>query len=202
MFIRVPKYYPALASRGFTLIELLIVISIMSILTSISVPSFLNYINFLRLRTFRNEVLADINYLISISQKHGGNCNVTFNQVRTSSLPKDRFLATLKCFRDSAQIKFNSQSSKFIQLETNNFYIYTNSTSLQIGNHGALVGPNDYLFVLGFHPSFLADSKPVCFTLGRYNSSIKVGTYSQNLSNQTSSYVSKLVTSLKPSYCT
>ena len=109
MFIRVPKNFPDLSNRGFTLVELMIVISIISILTSISVPSFRNYINYLRLRTFRNEVLADIKYLISLSQKYGGNCNVSFNQVRTSNQPNNRFAATLKCFRDSAQIQLTTR---------------------------------------------------------------------------------------------
>ena len=202
MYIRVPKNFPDLSNRGFTLVELMIVISIISILTSISVPSFRNYINYLRLRTFRNEVLADIKYLISLSQKYGGNCNVSFNQVHTSNQPNNRFAATLKCFRDSAQIQLNNSSSNFIQLDTNDFYIYSNSSSLQIGNHGALVGPSDYLFVLGFHSSYIADSKPVCFTLGRYNSSITFGTYTQNLSGSTGSHLTKIVTSLNPSYCT
>ena len=106
-----------LKSNGFTILELLVVISIISLLASISVPSFLNYINLLKLKSFRSDAISDINYLVSASQKYGGNCN-EFNQLSTSR-PSDRFGASLKCFQDSSQLQINDSSAKFISLESN-----------------------------------------------------------------------------------
>ena len=188
-------------SRGFTLLELLAVISVISILVSISVPSFLNYINFLRLRAFRNNVISDINYLISVSQKYGGNCTIQFNELRVSSRSTDRFAATLKCFQDSTQLLIDNSSSKYLHLPSNQMFFLTNTSSLQIGNHGAIVGPKDHLFVFDFHPSFGSSSTPICLMLKRYNTSFKTGTYSRNVANTAGSFISRIVPSVSPSYC-
>ena len=189
-------------TRAFTVLELLTVISIISLLVSISVPSFLNYIHYLRLRSFRTDAISDINYLVSASQKYGGNCNILFNELRSSTQANNRFAASLNCFQDSQQIQINNSASKFIPLKTNDIFILSNSPSLQIGNHGAIVGPKDYLFIVGYHPSFEAETPPICFTLTRYNSSIKFGKYTRNVSSLLGSFVSRVIPSLNPTYCT
>ena len=189
-------------SNAFTVLELLVVISLISLLASISVPSFLNYINLLKLKSFRSDAISDINYLVSASQKYGGNCNVQFNQLSTSTRPSDRFGASLKCFQDSSQLQINNSSARFIPLESNDIFILSNSASLQVGNHGAIVGSQDYLFVIGFQSSYGASSLPLCFTLARYNSSIKLGTYRGNVSSLAGSFLSRTIPSLNPLNCT
>ena len=188
-------------NRAFTILELLVVISIISLLASLSVPSLLNYIHFLRLRSFREDVISDINYLVSASQKYGGNCNVQLKQLRTNTRPDSRFAASLKCFQNSIQLQIDNSSSNFIPLDSNDMFLLANSPSIQVGNHGALVGPNDYLIIVGFRPSFGADTKPLCFTMTRYSSSVKLGTYNRNVSNLPGPYISKISPSLNPIFC-
>ena len=62
---------------------------------------------------------------------------------------------------------------------------------MQVGNHGAIVGSQDYLFVIGFQSSYGASTLPLCFTLARYNSSIKL-TASLSLDNKNYTLVNKL----------
>ena len=109
--------------RAFTILELLVVISIISLLASLSVPSLLSYIHFLRLRSFREDVISDINYLVSASQKYGGNCNVQLNQLRTNTRPNLRFAASLKCFQNSIQLQIDNSSSNFIPLDSNDMFL-------------------------------------------------------------------------------
>ena len=196
------RYFSSLLKhKGFTLLELLVVISIISLLASLSTPSILGYINFLRLRAMRASIISDIQYLVSASQKYGGNCNVNFLQLRTNTRPQSRFAASLKCFQDSAELQLNSSSSKNISLETNDIYFLTNTPSLQVGNHGAIVGSKDYLFIVGYRATSGLENVPLCFTLARYNSSVKLGTYSRSISNLAGPYVSKVIPTLSTRYC-
>ena len=162
--------------RAFTILELLVVISIISLLASLSVPSLLSYVHFLRLRSFREDVISDINYLVSASQKYGGNCNVQLNQLRTNTRPNLRFAASLKCFQNSIQLQIDNSSSNFIPLDSNDMFLLSNSPSIQVGNHGALVGlrlPNycwlSSFFWCGYKATLLYDDS--------YSSSVKLGTY-------------------------
>ena len=188
-------------AKAFTILELLFVIAIISILTSISVPSFSSYIDRLRLKTFRSETISDINYMVTASQKYGSNCNIKFNQLRTTTQMRDRFAASLNCYQNSQQLRLSGGSSKFIPLETNDIFILSNSPSLQVGNHGAIVGPQDYVFIIGYNPSFRSNISPLCFTLTRYNSSVKSGKYSRNISSLSGSYISRVIPSLNPVHC-
>ena len=176
-------------AQAFTILELLFVIAIISILTSISVPSFSSYIHLLRLKTFRAVAISDINYMVTASQKYGSNCNIQFNQLRTTSQMSDRFAASLNCYQDSQQLRISNASSKFIPLETDDIFILSNSPSLQIGNHGAIVGAQDYVYIIGYKPSFGAETSPLCITLTRYNSSIKFGKYSRNVSSLSGAFI-------------
>ena len=187
--------------RGLTLLELLAVISIISVLVSISVPSLYNYVQSIRLRTLRNEIINDIKYVVSASQKYGGNCSIQFNQFQASSQARDRFAANLKCVQNSAQLALNNASTKYIPLPGNDIFFLTNLSSLQVGNHGAIVGHDDHIFVIGFRQSMGTDINPVCFTLERYNSSVKIGTYPKNIARSTRQFLSKIIPSLNPSQC-
>ena len=109
--------------RAFTILELLVVISIISLLASLSVPSLLSYIHFLRLRSFREDVISDINYLVSASQKYGGKCNVQLNQLRTNTRTNLRFAASLKCFQNSIQLQIDNSSSNFFPLDSNDMFL-------------------------------------------------------------------------------
>ena len=193
------KSLSCLKSRAFTILELLVVITIISFLAAISVPSFQNYINFLRLKAMRNDIVNDINYLISASQKYGGNCNIQFNQLGASTQIGNRFAASLKCYQDSSQLPINVN---LIPVESNNIFILSNSPSLAVGNHGAIVGPQDYIFVIGFHSSYRSNYTPLCFTLARYNSSIKYGKFFGNTLSLQASQLIKVDQSLTPSNCT
>lgn len=52
---------PRSLCRGFTLVELMIVIAILSILITVGIPSFSNFLSDNRMSSFTNDLVADLN---------------------------------------------------------------------------------------------------------------------------------------------
>ena len=117
-------------SSGFTLVELIIVVGMMSTLSGLLLPSFLNWIRVEKVNSYTRELREYFRVVKLDARRWGSSCKININTISHNGVPKDRnyYGYKVEC----------SDGSKTI----NNIAPAINNSIFQVINKDFLITPN------------------------------------------------------------
>ncbi len=183
-------------TEGFTMPELLVVIVLIALLASFSVPSLSRWINNERKNTYINELRDFIPLLLRESRRWGGSCSVNINRyipsgVEASGL-KVNCIGIGKASRNN--IKNGPNISKFIFQEASSDFTVTPKGQIYTSNNSPIV------FIVGMRDG-TGRNQPKCIVFELPVGSSRTGLYTQASSFSRSRSGSSINPRLKTSSC-
>ena len=172
--------------------ETLVVMAIIGILASISVPSFLNWRRTQIMSEAVNEISGNLRSISDDARRWGASCSITLNQYINNGKP-----ITLNCVADGSQKSMEvcarqtgcniSQAGKKVKAYRTNaagfnlVAIVSNVGSMSITPRGQLASATDVLYVFTGTAELGGNPKRRCIVLKSITGEIKEGTYNGNI---------------------
>lgn len=173
---------------GFSMVETLVAISIIGILASISVPSFLNWRRTQIMSEAMNEISGELRSVYDDARRWGASCTVFLNRYIDNGKP-----IGFSCIADGSQksvevcgrqnscnIALAGKSVKGYRTNAagrNLVAILSNVTSTSITPRGQLASTTDVVYVLKGTPDLGGNPDRRCIVLKRITGEIKEGIY-------------------------
>ena len=174
--------------NGFTMSETLVVIAIVGILTSISVPSFLNWRRTQIMGEAINEISGDLRSVSDDARRWGASCTIYLNNYVDKGKP-----VTFNCIADGSQKSVEvcgrqngcniALSGKKVKEYRTNIAgknlvaILSNVVSATITPRGQLASSTDVLYVLRGTGELGGNPDRRCIVLKRITGELKEGIY-------------------------
>ena len=174
--------------NGFTMSETLVVIAIVGILTSISVPSFLNWRRTQIMGEAINEISGDLRSVSDDARRWGASCTIYLNNYVDKGKP-----VTFNCIADGSQKSVEvcgrqngcniALSGKKVKEYRTNIAgknlvaILSNVVSATITPRGQLASATDVLYVLRGTGELGGNPDRRCIVLKRITGELKEGIY-------------------------
>ena len=117
-------------SSGFTLVELIIVVGMMSTLSGLLLPSFLNWIRVEKVNSYTRELREYFRVVKLDARRWGSSCQININTISHNGVPKDKNYHGYK-------IECSDSSTKI-----NNIAPAINNSIFQVINKDFLITPN------------------------------------------------------------
>jgi prepilin-type N-terminal cleavage/methylation domain-containing protein len=117
-------------SSGFTLVELIIVVGMMSTLSGLYLPSFLNWIRVEKVNSYTRELREYFRVVKLDARRWGSSCQININTISHNGVPKDRNYYGYK-------VECSDSSTKI-----NNIAPAINNSIFQVINKDFLITPN------------------------------------------------------------
>ena len=178
---------------GFTFVETIVVVAIIGILASISVPSFLNWRRIQILTDATNEISADLRTVADDARRWGASCSISLNRYIDGGKP-----IAIDCSADGSQKAIevcNRQTRCNIALSDkkvkafrtnmagkNLVSIVSNVPNASITPRGQLASATDVLYVIIGTVDLGGNPDRRCIVVKQITGEIKEGRYSGRLS--------------------
>ena len=117
-------------SSGFTLVELIIVVGMMSTLSGLLLPSFLNWIRVEKVNSYTRELREYFRVVKLDARRWGSSCQININTISHNGVPKDRNYYGYKVECSDSYTKINNIAPAI------------NNSIFQVINKDFLITPN------------------------------------------------------------
>ena len=197
--------------NGFTMSETLVVVAIVGILTSISVPSFLNWRRTQIMGEAINEISGDLRSVSDDARRWGASCTIYLNNYVDKGKP-----VTFNCIADGSQKSVEvcgrqngcniALSGKKVKEYRTNIAgknlvaILSNVVSATITPRGQLASATDVLYVLKGTGELGGNPDRRCIVLKRITGELKEGIYNGYVNTPRKGIV-PISRSLNPGLC-
>lgn len=177
------------SSHGFTLVEVMAVTSIIGVMASIAVPSFINWRRYEVIKQYKNEISGVIVAIPDEAKRWGATCNISLGMYNVATKP-----FSVQCRADGSQIsraKCNSTTgcnisdiSKRVPSYPSSssgeslVYLASNVKDIYFTPRGQLSGGVDVVFVVAGSQYLGGSLQPQCLVISRLTSEFREGVYS------------------------
>jgi len=124
---------------GFSLVELVITIGIISTLSGIAFPSFLNWVRLERVNSYTRELKEYFRIVRLESRRWGASCFININQIKYNSLIRGQ---NADAFSVSCRYSTDVNSVENIQTKIGDLFPKINNSLFQVINRNFQVTPN------------------------------------------------------------
>ena len=130
--------------RGFSIVELIIVVGIISTLSSLTLPSFLNWIRAERVNAYTRELQEYLRIIRLEARRWGSVCEVQLLEIEHNAVPKDKnyFGFNVQC--DNSPSKINALIPPI-----NNSIFQAMNSNYQITPNGRISSEDSIIIVIG-----------------------------------------------------
>ena len=130
--------------RGFNIVELIIVVGIISTLSGLTLPSFLNWIRAERVNAYTRELKEYLRIVRLEARRWGSVCDVKLIEIEHNSVPRDKNYFGFKVECDNSPSKINALIPPI-----NNSIFQTMNNNYQITPNGRISSENSIIIVIG-----------------------------------------------------
>ena len=124
---------------GFSLVELVIIVGIISTLSGLALPSFLNWVRTERVNSYTREVKAYFRIVRLEARRWGSSCFININPINFNSLNRGQ---DADGYSISCEYSINQNSSKNSQSKIGSLVPKINSSVFQVINQNFQITPN------------------------------------------------------------
>ena len=124
---------------GFSLVELVITVGIISTLSGLALPSFLNWVRTERVNSYTREVKAYFRIVRLEARRWGSSCFININPINFNSLNRGQ---DADGYSISCEYSINQNSSKNSQSKIGSLVPKINSSVFQVINQNFQITPN------------------------------------------------------------
>ena len=179
--------------KGFTMVETIFVVSIVGILASISVPSFINWRRSQVMISATNEISGDLRSVADDARRWGASCSISLNRYVDGGKP-----ISINCTADGSQksvevcarqtgcnIALAGKKVKAFRTNArgkNLTSMSSNVLNVSITPRGQLASATDVVYVIKGTPDLGGDPDRRCIVVKRITGEIKEGRYSGRIS--------------------
>ena len=178
----------AFKSDGFTLLETMVVIAIMGIVGSMSVPSFMNWRRSQIVSDSTSSLATNIQSLTDDARRWGATCTISLNRYRHSVKPLDLTcvadggLKSLEICGGRSRCNISAASKRIREIRTNEFgrnliSVTSNVPNVSITPRGQLASATDVVFVVNGTRELGGSVDSRCIVLRRVTGEIRLGRY-------------------------
>ena len=163
------------SENGFSLIEIIIVLGMISVLSSIAVPNFINWIRSEQVNSYTRELKEFLRVVKLESRRWGSICRVEINRIPHNGIQKGEKSSgfTIKCDDPSSRINSLSPSmnNSIFQISNKNFLITPN---------GRISSEKSIVIVIGSQYFFSGAKLLNCLVIESPTGHIKKGIFQKN----------------------
>ena len=169
---------------GFSLVELVIIVGIISTLSGLAIPSFLNWVRTERVNSYTREVKEYIRIVRLEARRWGASCFININPIGFNSLTRGQ---NNDAYSVSCQYSINENSRKNSQSMIGSLVPKINNSVFQVINQNFQVTPNgrissdkSIVIVIGSRYNKSGPKKLNCLVIKTPTGHIKQGHFSLN----------------------
>ena len=131
-------------SSGYTVVELIIVVGMISIFSSLALPSFLNWIRIEKVNAYTRELREYFRVVRLNARRWGSSCEVDTNLISYNGVPNDR-----NYYGFSVLCRDNSQSINALAPAINNSIFQVSNKNFRITPNGRISSDGSIVIVIG-----------------------------------------------------
>ena len=192
---------------GFTFVELVISVSIISILSGIAIPSFLNWLRVERINSYTREVKAYLRIVRLEARRWGASCFVDINPINYDSIARGKYSegysVTCKYSIDPSNSESSPSKIGTLVPKINNSIFQVINTNFQVTPNGRISLGKSIVIVIGSRYHKRGPKLLNCLVIKTPTGHIMKGKFSENdwiTSNMAISQISQN-NILNPSNC-
>ena len=148
-----PLYKNVKKISGFTFVELVISVSIISILSGIAIPSFLNWLRVERINSYTREVKAYLRIVRLEARRWGASCFVDINPISYDSIARGKYSegysVTCKYSIDPSNSESSPSKIGTLVPKINNSIFQVINTNFQVTPNGRISLGKSIVIVIG-----------------------------------------------------
>jgi len=148
-----PLYKNVKKISGFTFVELVISVSIISILSGIAIPSFLNWLRVERINSYTREVKAYLRIVRLEARRWGASCFVDINPISYDSIARGKYSegysVTCKYSIDPSNSESSPSKIGTLVPKINNSIFQVINTNFQVTPNGRISSDQSIIIVIG-----------------------------------------------------
>ena len=131
-------------SSGYTVVELIIVVGMISIFSSLALPSFLNWIRIEKVNAYTRELREYFRVVRLNARRWGSSCEVDTNLISYNGVPNDR-----NYYGFSVVCRDDSQSINALAPAINNSIFQVSNKNFRITPNGRISSDGSIVIVIG-----------------------------------------------------
>ena len=168
-------------SSGFTIVELIIVVGMISIFSSLSLPSFLNWLRIEKVNSYTRELREYFRVVRLNARRWGSSCDINTNIISYNGVPNDK-----NFYGFSVSCRDNSQSINSLAPAINNSIFQISNQNFRITPNGRVSSESSIVIVIGSRYFNSGARMLNCLVIKSPTGHILKGKFSQNewISNQ------------------
>ena len=185
-------------SLGFTIVELIIVVGMISIFSSLSLPSFLNWLRIEKVNSYSRELREYFRVVRLNARRWGTSCDINTNIISYNGVPNDR-----NYYGFSVLCRDNSQSINSLAPAINNSIFQVSNQNFRITPNGRVSSESSVVIVIGSSYFNSGARRLNCLVIKSPTGHILKGNFSQTewISNQMAVSQIDLNNILSPEKC-
>jgi len=162
-------------SSGFTIVELIIVVGMISIFSSLSLPSFLNWLRIEKVNSYTRELREYFRVVRLNARRWGTSCDINTNIISYNGVPNDK-----NYYGFSVLCRDNSRSLNALAPAINNSIFQISNKNFRITPNGRISSDGSVVIVIGSR-YFNSGAKMLnCLVIKSPTGHILKGKFSQN----------------------
>ena len=162
-------------SSGFTIVELIIVVGMISIFSSLSLPSFLNWLRIEKVNSYTRELREYFRVVRLNARRWGTTCDINTNIISYNGVPNDKNYYGL-----SVLCRDNSRSLNSLAPSINNSIFQVSNKNFRITPNGRISSDGSIVIVIGSRYFNSGASMLNCLVIKSPTGHILKGKFSQN----------------------
>ena len=162
-------------SSGFTIVELIIVVGMISIFSSLSLPSFLNWLRIEKVNSYTRELREYFRVVRLNARRWGTSCDINTNIISYNGVPNDK-----NYYGFSVLCRDNSRSLNALAPAINNSIFQVSNKNFRITPNGRISSDGSIVIVIGSRYFNSGASMLNCLVIKSPTGHILKGKFSQN----------------------
>ena len=162
-------------SFGFTVVELIIVVGMISIFSSLSLPSFLNWLRIEKVNSYTRELREYFRVVRLNARRWGTSCDINTNIISYNGVPNDKVYYGL-----SVLCRDNSRSLNSLAPSINNSIFQVSNKNFRITPNGRISSDGSVVIVIGSRYFNSGARMLNCLVIKSPTGHILKGKFSQN----------------------
>ena len=162
-------------SSGFTIVELIIVVGMISIFSSLSLPSFLNWLRIEKVNSYTRELREYFRVVRLNARRWGTSCDINTNIISYNGVPNDK-----NYYGFSVLCRDNFRSVNSLAPAINNSIFQVSNKNFRITPNGRISSDGSVVIVIGSRYFNSGASMLNCLVIKSPTGHILKGKFSQN----------------------